>query len=139
MRRNNKLLKLFLLFSFLSLFIHLYISFFSSESCTWNSGVAFGLMGFLSQRILSVIVLFFLVFVIYIFTRYYKKYYEILLVLLISSLGNVLDRIFHGGVCDYINLKFLGNFPVFNLNDIFILVSLSLIFFIIFYDSANCK
>ena len=136
---NNTLLKILLLTSAFSLAIHFYISFFLSDVCVWNPGVAFGLMGFLPQNFLSTFVLFFLFTVVYIFIKFYRKYTEVAFILFFASFGNLVDRVFHGGVCDYVKLRFIINFPIFNLNDIFILVSLSLIFFIIFYDSAHRK
>lgn len=43
-------------------------------------------------------------------------------------LGNLIDRIIHGFVIDYINFQFFGyNFPVFNFADICIVISIVLI------------
>ena len=43
--------------------------------------------------------------------------------------GNLIDRIIHGDVIDYIGLKIFGyNFPIFNFADICIVLSVILIF-----------
>jgi len=102
-------------------------------------GVIFGIADFLNSYFLSFFLLFFLLFAIYILWRPYSKYWEILVVLGISSFTNILDRFVHGGVCDYIDIKIFFNFPIFNLNDIFISTALIIILLIILYDTAFSK
>ena len=59
----------------------------------------------------------------------YKKYELILYAMLIGGIiGNLIDRIRLGHVIDFLSFNILGyNFPVFNLADIFIVCSISLI------------
>lgn len=139
MKRIKNFLKVLLFFSLVSFFVHFYISFFSSELCSWNTGVVFGLVDFLDPFLLSAVLFFFLAFVIFTLWKSYKYYWELLAILALSSLGNIIDRVIFGGVCDYIHVKIFLNFPVFNLNDIFISIALFLILFIIFYETICCK
>ncbi len=136
---NKRLLQIFLFLSVISLFSHLYISFFQKDLCSWNMGIAFGLVDFLPQQYLILIMIFSAFSIAFFIWKFYGKYYLVIIAFLLPVLGNILDRVFHGGVCDYINLRLFVGFPIFNLNDIFILVSLSLILVIIFYESACCK
>ena len=54
-------------------------------------------------------------------------------------LGNLLDRIFYGYVIDYFNFKIFGyNFPVFNIADICIVISVILMT-IVFIRGEVCK
>lgn len=132
-------LKTLLLLAIVSSFLHFRISSFSPEICFWNTGIIFGLFDFLDQNLLSLILISFLSFMLFIFLKQYSEYWEIFVVLAISSLSNVLDRILHGGVCDYIDINIFFNFPIFNLNDIFISIALIIILVIVFYDSIYNK
>lgn len=58
-----------------------------------------------------------------------KINYVLLGALIGGALGNIADRIFRGYVVDFISI---GNFPVFNLADCFITLSIFII--LIFYD-----
>ena len=59
----------------------------------------------------------------------YKKYKTIYYGLLIGGiLGNLIDRIFLGYVVDYLDFTFFGyNYPIFNLSDTFIVISILMI------------
>lgn len=131
------ILKTFLFFSIASFFLHLYISNFSQDLCFWNTGIIFGLANFLNPFLLSAILISFLLFAIYILWQPCIKYWEVLVVLGISSFSNILDRLLHAGVCDYIDIKIFFDFPIFNLNDIFISISLTIILLIVIYDSTQ--
>ena len=133
------LLKPLLFLSIVSFFSHLYISFFANEICFWNRGIIFGLMDFVNPYLLSFFLLLFLVFAIYILWKPYPRYWEVFVVLGISSFGNISDRLVHGGVCDYIDIKIFFNFPIFNLNDIFISTALIIILLIVLYDATFSK
>ncbi len=132
-------LKFLLFFSILSSLLHLYVSFFAQEFCFWNKGIIFGIADFLDPYLLSLFLTLFLIFAIYALWKPYPKYWEVFAVLGISSFTNILDRLVHGGVCDYIDIKIFLNFPIFNLNDIFISTALIIILLMILYDTAFGK
>lgn len=101
-----------IILSFLAAIIHLYIS-LSTTWCTLNDGVAFGI-----DIHLGIIVLAFL----FALALAIKERQEVLLwAIVIAASINILDRVLHGGVCDYIRIWKL---PVFNLNDCIIVVSI---------------
>ena len=113
---------------------HLYISLFVSNVCRINTGVAFGLFSGFDQVYLSISQVLLLSVTVFLLLKVFKTlfyYWELVFAFLITSLANILDRIFIGGVCDYISIF---NLPVFNFNDIFILSSLFLFFLFIFYE-----
>ncbi len=136
---SKTLSKILVPISLASLLSHLYISFFLKTSCSWNTGVMLGLVDFLNPVFLVFLMLFVLFFTSFLLWKSYPEYRAILVVLIISSLGNILDRAFHGAVCDYISLEFFIKLPVFNLNDIFISISLLFLLIIIFYEGVYCK
>ena len=139
MGRIKTFSKFLLFFSILSLFLHLYISLFANEYCFWNEGIILGLGDFIDSGTLVLLMGFILIFTVYILSNSYKGYWEFLVILIVSSVGNIFDRFFHGGVCDYIKIKLFIDFPIFNLNDIFISTSLLFILIIILHESAYCK
>lgn len=139
MEKIKILLKPLLFLSVVSFFSHLYISFFAGEVCFWNRGIIFGLVDFLNPYLLSFFLLLFLAFAIYILYKPYSKYWELFVILGLSSFGNIFDRFFHGGVCDYIDIKIFFDFPIFNLNDIFISTALIIILLIVLYDALSSE
>ena len=99
-----------------------------------NSGVAFSLLS--GNRIIIILISMLLTFLLiyYIHNDYIKVgkksiYKEILYGLLLGGiLGNLVDRIIRGVVIDYVSLNIFGyGFPIFNLADVFITVSVILI------------
>ena len=109
---------------------------------TKNEGVAFSM--FDGKRIFIIIVsiaVIYLLFKILSKDYFMKKNTKLIEDLTYGILfggifGNLLDRIIRGYVVDYISLNIFGyNFPVFNLADIFITVSV--IFMIIFTLSED--
>lgn len=102
---------------------------------TWNEGVAFSMLGFLSpfwliMISLAIIALFFLFWVKTVqdqgkmlgFTNFGFA------LIIAGALGNLIDRFFHGHVIDFVLLK-AGSyaFAVFNLADSFITIGVMLI------------
>jgi signal peptidase II len=56
--------------------------------------------------------------------------------ILTGALGNLLDRIFHGFVIDWIQLAFI-NFPIFNGADIFLTCGAGLFLIDVFFDERK--
>lgn len=119
MIRNRYLL----LISFSFAVLHLIISVFFPRICTINAGVAFSFFEYFPfwATFLPVICLASII-ALSIFTKRY-----VLLSLVPPAVSNLLDRLMHGGVCDYIYVK---GFTIFNVNDIVItsIVIISIIY-----------
>jgi signal peptidase II len=139
MTKTKYCLKVFLLLCLSLLSFHLYISFWMTDICRWNEGVALGLLPFFPSEYLALatlMLLFVTVFLLWRVFAIFKKYWMVLAVLFLAGLANVVDRFAHGAVCDYIAIL---NFPVMNINDILISVSLIAILAMIFYEEVYCK
>lgn len=117
---------------------------FLSFIYTENSGVAFSLLS--GNRIIIIIISVILTFLLiyYMYNDYIKigkrsKYKETLYGLLLGGiLGNLMDRIMHGAVIDYISINIFGfGFPIFNLADAFITISVILILINYILESKN--
>lgn len=94
-----------------------------SQNPIINDRMLFGLLG---SNIIALIVqlIIFVTILVFIFCC---KYYKFPLILIVSGLlSNISDRIFFGGVRDYIKI---GWWPDFNLADIFIITGLFLLVF----------
>ena len=105
---------------------------FFSITFLGNTGAAFS--SFNSNTKLLIIISFFaLGFIYYFFIRKQtlNKFQIITYGLLIGGIiGNLIDRIIRGYVIDYLDFNILGyNYPVFNLADTFIVISIILITF----------
>lgn len=60
--------------------------------------------------------------------------------LIAGILGNLLDRVIRGYVIDFLDFKIIGyNFPIFNLADTFIVLSVIIIIYITFKEEYNGK
>lgn len=102
-----------------------------------NRGSAFGMMqGARTFFILSTIVLFVLVCVIYAWIPKEKKYLPlrvIAVLFLAGAAGNFIDRVHQGFVVDFFYFCLI-NFPIFNVADIYVTTAtIALIVFILFY------
>ncbi len=134
MIKTKYCLKVFLLVSVLLLSFHLFLSFWVTNICTWNEGIAFGLFPCLPSVYLALTKLMLLFVTVFLLCKVFpslKKFWEILAIFFLSGLANIIDRFVHGAVCDYIAIL---NFPVMNINDILISTSLIIILVIIFYE-----
>ena len=67
------------------------------------------------------------------------KFEQISYGLLVGGIiGNLMDRVVHGQVIDYLDFNLFGfNFPVFNLADVAIVISMILIAFLIIKGDKN--
>lgn len=106
------------------------ISGFFSLTLLQNTGAAFSILssGTLFLVLVSLVALN-LIYWFLIKDKNLNKLETIIYGVLIGGiLGNLIDRIFHGYVIDYLDFKIFGyNFPVFNLADICIVVTIILI------------
>ena len=103
---------------------------FFSINLVGNSGAAFSILQ--NATLLLVLISIIAINVIYFLFIYNKKISKkesILYGILIGGIiGNLVDRAFYGYVIDYISFKlFKYNFPIFNLADIFIVISIIII------------
>ena len=101
-----------------------YVNDFINFDLVWNTGIGFGLFSSLSgliYNILTIIIGFVIIFLIYLITK--SKFLEKVFISLIlgGALGNFYDRIFYYAVPDFIDVHF-GSFHwfIFNVADIFI-------------------
>lgn len=105
-----------------------------------NIGAAFSILS--GNRLFLIIMTFIIGYFIY---RYFIKDKDINLleavtygILYGGIIGNLIDRIFLGYVIDYLDFKIFGyNYPVFNLADVCIVVSIILLVILILKGDSN--
>ena len=100
---------------------------FFSITYVRNIGAAFSIME--NSRILFIIIGFIALILTYkylIMNKVINKYLMISYSMLIGGIiGNMIDRIIYGYVIDYLSFNLFGyNFPIFNLADTFIVISI---------------
>ena len=104
-----------------------------------NTGAAFSIME--NSRVLFIvigIVAIYLIWRFFIKDKQLNNYYIVIYSMLIAGIiGNMIDRILYGYVIDYLSFNIFGySFPVFNLADTFIVVS---IIILIIYEGVVIK
>ena len=104
-----------------------------------NTGAAFSIME--NSRVLFIvigIVALYLIWRFLIKDKDLNKYYIVIYSMLIAGIiGNMIDRIIYGYVIDYLSFNIFGySFPVFNIADIFIVVS---VIILIIYEGVVIK
>lgn len=109
-----------------------------------NRGAAFGILQ--DKRIffiiITLIVISFLAIYAYKYSHQLTTFSNITLAMLIGgAAGNLIDRIRYGFVVDFIKVDLIRsyNFPVFNIADIFIVISTILLAYIILFDKYEIK
>lgn len=117
--------------------INIINNFFSITYVT-NVGAAWSILS--GGRILLILLAFLainLIYFMFIYKKEIDKKNQIFYGLLLGGIiGNLIDRIVFGYVIDYLDFNIFGyNFPVFNLADI--LITLSVIFIVIFSKVKN--
>lgn len=105
-----------------------------------NTGAAFSILS--SNTVLLIIISVIVLNVLYfgfIKGKFLSNLEQISYGLLVGGImGNLIDRAVHAQVIDYLDFNLFGyNFPVFNLADIFIVVSIVLIIFQIIKGDKN--
>lgn len=111
----------------------IYINDYINFDLVWNTGIGFGLFSSLSgliYNILTIIIGFVIIFLIYLITK--SKFLEKVFISLIlgGALGNFYDRIFYYAVPDFIDIHY-NNFHwfTFNIADIFITLGIIILIF----------
>jgi signal peptidase II len=102
-----------------------------------NTGAAFGIMHH-SQWLLVLISLGVAIYILHYVNQEYptnKVQYSGLMFIFSGAVGNLINRIFSGGVIDYIDL--FGRWPVFNLADILINIGIVLLIISIVFDKYH--
>jgi signal peptidase II len=84
-----------------------------------NTGTIWGL--FPEKNILFIIIIIAIIFLLVFFLREHVDNTFAVLLILSGALGNLFDRIFRGGVVDFIDLGF---WPVFNLADSYVTIGI---------------
>ncbi len=113
---------------------------FLSFTYIQNRGMAWGMLQ--GKRIIFVIltiIILLLCFAIYANIAEKTKYRILranMIILIAGALGNMLDRIKLGYVIDFFEVKFI-EFPVFNVADIYVVVSMIMIFILIMFKYSN--
>lgn len=105
-----------------------------------NRGLAWGM--FQGGRVIFLIItVFVLFFCFYLYSNIcgIKKYFPLrigLVVLLSGAIGNMIDRIKLGYVIDFLDFELI-NFPVFNVADVYVTVSMFFIIILLFFKYDN--
>ena len=109
-----------------------------------NRGAAFGILQ--DRRIIFIIIT--LIVISFLIIYAYRNYSQLstfanvtLAMLIGGATGNLIDRIRFGYVVDFIKVDLIRsyNFPVFNIADIFIVVSTILLAYIILFDKHEIE
>lgn len=106
-----------------------------------NTGAAFSLMQNSTKLLMILSIIALLLIFYYVIKNLVKiKLNEIFLLslLLAGIVGNLSERIFFGCVRDFFNLAFV-NFPIFNISDVFINISVIGIIILILFTRKNVK
>lgn len=122
--------------------LHLIISQAFTSVCTFNRGVALGFLSSGSPYPLAILSILALVVVVFAWKILFKERrdepeYKIIFLTVFAGLSNVLDRLTHSAVCDYIRLPF--SLPIVNLNDIILSVNVIFLLLIVFKYGDNGK
>lgn len=117
---------------------------FFSISHVENTGAAFSILANSSVGIyflagVSILAIPFIVFYAFKLSNNEREIIPFAL-LLGGNTGNMVDRLFRRSVTDFLDFRiFVYNFPTFNLADVFLVLSIIIIFYKIFFKSAYLK
>lgn len=124
-----------LIINYIQLHEFIVINFFIDLTHIHNFGVSFGLFsGYISFWVLALIGLLIVFFIYYLMLTSNDKFEKIGLFIIIGgALSNILDRLIHGYVIDFISIHYNKFYwPAFNLADIYITIGILMIIFNIF-------
>lgn len=102
----------------------------------YNEGSAFGMKIFKNHEYIIINPLILVIFALFVFYKIskiedlnFKNYYLLSFMFVVAGgVGNLIDRILHGKVVDFISIYI---FPVFNLADIFITIGILIMSFLL--------
>lgn len=108
-----------------------------------NTGAAWGIFSGRQTLLIvltSIIIIGMIIYLFKIPKSSYQIGYQLALVLIISgAIGNLIDRIFLGYVRDFLYFKWI-NFPVFNVADMFVVIGVILLMFVILiFDKSSLE
>ena len=95
----------------------------------WNEGISYGLLGAVQPSVLVVVSVLVCLLLGYFMTKSHSKLYAYGLAVIIGgAVGNIIDRLWHGAVVDFISLFVLDyRWYVFNVADVFITIGILMI------------
>lgn len=103
-----------------------------------NTGAAFSILE--NQTwvfiIIAIVISFILIYLIYRVYREYRLLALILALILGGAVGNLIDRLVHGVVVDFIDVQII-NFAIFNIADIAITVGTALLVIYVIFNKNN--
>ncbi|MBQ1951055.1 MAG: signal peptidase II [Clostridia bacterium] len=100
-----------------------------------NTGVAFSLLENQRWLFIPVTVLVAIVFIVLLFRsplRKYKTFTAACVLILAGGIGNLIDRVWHGYVIDFIYFRLI-NFPIFNLADCCVVIGAAFLFVFVLF------
>ncbi len=109
---------------------------------TFNRGISWGIASsenfvvfFMVSLVVALMIAFFTWYVVKYVTRFYTKCASLLI--LSGALSNFFDRLWYGGVVDFIRFHWSGlSFPVFNFADVFISLGVAVLLYLHLIDEA---
>ena len=101
---------------------------------TKNDGAAWSILS--GERYLLIIIT---IISIYLIIKYTKEYNNLFLSLLYGGIiGNLIDRLIHGYVIDFLDFKIFNyDYPIFNISDICIFIGITLLIIKIVKEEQN--
>ncbi len=105
----------------------------------YNDGLSFSMLT--GHRWLIIAISVFVMLFLYIYLRHFKNNKRNIIAFSLTFgglLGNLIDRLIHGYVIDFIDFYVLNyNYPIFNLADSFICIGILMILYAIFLGEDN--
>ena len=105
----------------------------------YNDGISFSMLT--GHRWLIIAISIFVMLFLYIYLRHFKNNKRNIIAFSLTFgglLGNLIDRLIHGYVIDFIDFYVLNyNYPIFNLADSFICIGILMILYAIFLGEDN--
>ena len=102
---------------------------FLSFDIVLNTGISWSMFSFLPSVVITVAIGLFLFFLSWYSAKQREQGYCVLgeKLVIVGGTGNLLDRLYYGGVIDFIHFSYAGwSFPIFNIADICICVGVGI-------------